>query len=217
MPGPRSVTRMRSSCLVALTRTLHGLARGRHPQCVLEHVRRVRAGSGRRRRSPAADRPACVTSTRSAPGQLLECLRDELVRRPELRDGLGAPRLEPREVEKVLDEPLRAGCAPRESSRGAPSRSSSVRSRSPLSSPSRACSIVASGVRRSCETAWITAVLTASLRRSASASSASRASARARAPPPCSEASAGRSGAGSRAPAPRARVCRGSPTCGRRP
>ena len=40
--------------------------------------------------------------------------------------------------------------------------------------PSSAASIVASGVRRSCDTDWITDVLTASVRRNVSASSASR-------------------------------------------
>ena len=108
IPGPRSVTRMRSSCLVALTRMCTGSPGGDSLSAfssTLTSARWIWTAStltgGRSGR--------VLTWTRVGLGQLLERLRDELVRGPELRDRLGGSRLEPREVEKVLDEPLEAG------------------------------------------------------------------------------------------------------------
>ena len=165
-------------CRVAVTRTLHRLVGRRELERVLEQVRRARAGSASAStRTGGSSRARATTSTRSRAAELVERLRRRARRPSRARARRRRARLQPREVEQVLDEPVEPPCldanrlerAPRGRRRRARARSA----REPVRSAAR---IAVSGERRSCQTACSTAVLTVSLRRSASASSASRAS-----------------------------------------
>ena len=123
---------------------------------------------------------------------LLQCEPDQILDRPELSPRLRGAGLQPREVEKVADETVEAGRlqADRLDQLGAVVGRRA--SREGLARPLAAARIAVSGERRSCETARSTAVLTASLRRSASASSASRWSSSRSMATARSDASAGR-------------------------
>ena len=119
------------------------------------------AGARPRRRSDALAGAASVAAR-----------ADQLLDRPELGMRHRCAGLQPRQVEQVLDDPAR-GARSRARSCRATRRGRPPTAQIGAPQAAEAASIVASGVRRSCETARSTAVLIASVRRRASASSAS--------------------------------------------
>ena len=127
---------------------------------------RTRARAGRRRPARAAGRGSSDSERRlGREPEVVDRGVDDLLDRAPLRPRLGGAALEPREVEQVVDQPRQPRALRRDhAAELAPlRRPSSVGDA--IASP--AATIAVSGVRRSCETARSSVVLTTSARRSA--------------------------------------------------